>query len=73
MSYTLAHIIRDKMPAIWIAVDNIKSFLFNLRYGKKFQELSFSAISHGYKVVRLKDIDAKIIVDFFNRQPRRSF
>ncbi|MGN0228898.1 MAG: GNAT family N-acetyltransferase [Muribaculaceae bacterium] len=73
MLYTLAHIIRDKMPVIWIAIDYINSFLFNLRYGKKLQEFCFTAIPHGYKVLRLNEIDTKEIVDFFNRQPEEAF
>lgn len=58
---------------IWFAIDYINSFLFNFRYGKKLQELSFTAIPHGYKVLRLNDIDTTEIVVFFNRQPEEAF
>ena len=33
--YQLAHTLKDKMPFIWDAIENVNEWLFLLRYGKR--------------------------------------
>lgn len=78
MLYAIAHYLRSKMPWLWGILDIINSHLFSLRYGRKLNEIETKMIERyslvaGYKICRIRDVDASWLVDFFNNQPPNAF
>lgn len=84
MLYKIAHILRDRIPWLWDAVNAANSFLFEIRYGKILKRVeadSFVVIENEledsesgiYKIARLREIDANRMVSFFARQPQDAF
>ena len=73
MIYAIAHYLRDKMGWLWNLIENVNSLLFSWRYGKKISDWRFNEIPVGYKVLPIKDIPAKMLVEFFEHQPSETF
>ncbi len=73
MLYKIAHIIRDKFGWLWSIIECQNSFLFNMRYGKKLKNFSFTSVPEGYEVIPISAIETESIVEFFARQPEEAF
>ena len=73
MLYKIAHIIRDKFSWLWDIIEYLNSFLFNIRYGKKLENIDFKNIPEGYDVTPINAIETKRMVEFFARQPEEAF
>lgn len=73
MLYKIAHIIRDKFSWLWDIIEYLNSFLFNIRYGKKLENVDFKNIPEGYEVTPINAIETKRMVEFFARQPEDAF
>lgn len=73
MLYKLAHIIRDKFSWLWDIIEYLNSFLFNIRYGKKLENIDFKDVPEGYEVTPINAIETKRMVEFFARQPEEAF
>lgn len=73
MIYAIAHIIRDKLGWLWNLIEDVNSLLFSWRYGKKINNWCFDEIPTGYKILPIKDIPVKILVEFFEHQPSATF
>lgn len=73
MLYKLAHIIRDKFCWLWDIIEYLNSFLFNIRYGKKLENIDFKNIPEGYEVTPINAIETKRMVEFFACQPEDAF
>lgn len=73
MLYKIAHIIRDKFSWLWDIIEYLNSFLFNIRYGKKLENVDFKNIPEGYEVTPINAIETKRMVEFFACQPEDAF
>ena len=75
MLYTLAHILRDKCPWIWEAMEGLNSILFSLLYGRKLKRIDkvLENYQNPYLVQSLKENDLKALVQFFDEQPESAF
>ena len=73
MLYKIAHIIRDKFCWLWDIIEYLNSFLFNIRYGKKLENIDFKNIPEGYEVTPINAIKTKRMVEFFACQPEDAF
>ena len=73
MLYTLAHIVRDRMPIVWSIVERANSFLFSLRYGNRLRELRLTTVPQGYRLVPIREVPTELLVDFFAKQPSEAF
>lgn len=73
MLYKIAHIIRDKFSWLWDIIEYLNSFLFNIRYGKKLENIDFKNIAEGYEVTPINAIETKRMVEFFACQPEDAF
>lgn len=71
--YKIAHIVRDRLPFIWDAIEKVNERLFVLRYGKKVNNIAVTCVPEGYELVELKDIDTTLIVKFFEHQPEEAY
>lgn len=73
MLYTLAHILRDRMPFLWSIVERANSLLFSLRYGNRMRELHLTTVPDGYRIVPIREVPTELLVDFFSKQPSEAF
>ena len=78
MLYTIAHLLRDKLPFIWDLIDLINSFLFFLKYGQKLKVVEQSVLqqytqSSNMEIVRLKEVSTEKLVAFFAAQPKEAY
>lgn len=78
MLYTIAHLLRDKLPFIWDLIDLINSFLFFLKYGQKLNVVEQSVLqqytqSSNMEIVRLKEVPTEKLVAFFAAQPEEAY
>lgn len=73
MLYKIAHIIRDKFSWLWDIIEYLNSFLFNMRYGKKLENIDFKNIPEGYEVTPINAIETKRMVEFFACQSEDAF
>lgn len=71
--YSLAHTLKDKLPFIWDAIENVNEMIFALRYGKNVKNVAVTCVPDGYKLVALKDVDTTLLVKFFVHQPDEAF
>lgn len=71
--YKIAHIVKDRLPFIWDAIEKVNEWLFVLRYGKKVKSIAVTCVPEGYELVELKDIDTTLIVKFFEHQPEEAY
>ena len=71
--YKIAHIVKDRLPFIWDAIEKVNECLFVLRYGKKVKNIVVTSVPEGYELVELKDIDTTLIVKFFEHQPEEAY
>lgn len=71
--YKIAHIVKDKLPFIWDAIEKVNECLFVLRYGKTVKSIAVTCVPEGYELVELKDIDTTLIVKFFEHQPEEAY
>ena len=66
------------MPWLWDVVDAINSWLFSLRYGRRLCAIESKVMENyasetGYKVCRLREVDAAKIADSFAKQPEEAY
>lgn len=73
MLYTLAHIIRDRMPCLWSVMERVNSFLFSLRYGNRLCGLRLTTVPDGYRIVPIREVPTELLVDFFSKQPPEAY
>ena len=73
MLYKLAHILRDKLGWLWNLIECVNGMLFWMRYGKKIRGFAFTNILEGYDIVKLKEVSAEKIKEFFDHQPEEAF
>ena len=73
MLYKIAHIVKDRLPFIWDAIEKVNEWLFVLRYGKKVKNIVVNCVLEGYEIVALKDVETTLIVKFFEHQPADAF
>ena len=71
--YKIAHIVKDKLPFIWDAIEKVNEWLFVLRFGKKVKNIVVNCVPEGYELVELKDIDTTLILKFFEHQPEDAY
>ena len=71
--YKIAHIVKDRLPFIWDAIEKVNERLFVLRYGKEVKSIAVTCVPEGYEFVELKDIDTTLIVKFFEHQPADAY
>jgi hypothetical protein len=71
--YKIAHIVKDRLPFIWDAIEKVNECLFVLRYGKTVKSIAVTCVPEGYELVELKDIDTTLIVKFFEHQPEEAY
>ena len=73
MLYTLAHIVRDRMPCLWSVMERANSFLFSLRYGNKLHGLCLTTVPDGYRIVPIREVPTELLVAFFSKQPPEAY
>ncbi len=73
MLYTIAHIIRDKLGGLWNLIERVNGAIFLLRYYRKLKALVLKDVPDGYRIVAIKDVATKRMVEFFNHQPKEAF
>lgn len=73
MLYKIAHVLRDKLGWLWNLIECVNGMLFWMRYGKTIRGLAFTNIPEGYDIVKLKEVSAEKIKEFFNHQPEEAF
>ena len=75
MLYAIAHILRDRCPWIWDAIEGVNSLLFGLLYHKRLKKTD-GVLAHyqqDYKVESLKEEDVPKLMRFFEEQPEEAF
>ena len=73
MLYKIAHVLRDKLGWLWNLIECVNGMLFWMRYGKTIRGLAFTNIPEGYDIVKLKEVSAEKIKEFFDHQPEEAF
>ena len=73
MLYKIAHILRDKLSWLWNLIEQLNSWLFSMRYGKKVKAFSFTQIPAGYSIVPMRGVPTEKIVGFFENQPEEAY
>lgn len=73
MLYKIAHILRDKLSWLWNLIEQLNSWLFSMRYGKKVKAFSFTQIPAGYSIVPMRGFPTEKIVGFFENQPEEAY
>ena len=71
--YKIAHIVKDKLPFIWDAIEKVNEWLFVLRYGKNVTNLFVNSVPKGYDLVALRDVETTRIIKFFEHQPADAY
>lgn len=77
--YKLGHIVRDKLPFLWVIAEKINSCIFFIRYGNKirkvynysFPEKTESKTQIYIRPVSIKDVEALSL--FFKAQPSSAY
>ena len=69
--YNVAHWLRDKLPFLWVIVEDANSILFRVRYGGWVEHVESEAfkMTAPYKMIPIAQIPTKELVAFFHRQP----
>lgn len=73
MLYGIAHFLRDKLGWLWSLIERANGLLFSLKYGGRVKRFVFTMVPCGYEMLKLKDVPAEQLVDFFSRQPEEAF
>lgn len=75
MLYQLSHYIKDKLPFIWDIIEYLNEKLFQLRYGRRLQNIPdcLCNIYGDYQIKEASMEDLFLLVDFFKEQPQESF
>lgn len=75
MLYKLAHILRDKFPALWILLGRLNSMLFVLRYRDKLTRIPDILQKHSvnFKIEALNKDNVLALEGFFKNQPEEAF
>lgn len=73
MLYKIAHILRDKLSRLWDIIEWFNGLIFNLRYGKRLRNFSFTTIPDGYEIEPINKIPTSDLVAFFDNQPEDAF
>lgn len=73
MLYKIAHILRDKLSWLWDIIERLNGLIFNLRYGKRLRNFSFTTIPDGYEIEPINKIPTSDLVTFFDNQPEDAF
>ena len=71
--YKIAHIVKDRLPFIWDAIEKVNEWLFVLRYGKEVKNIVVTSVPDAYELVALRDVETTRIVKFFEHQPEDAF
>lgn len=71
--YKIAHIVKDRLPFIWNAIEKVNEWLFGLRYGNKVKNITVTCVPEEYEIVALKDVDTIRMVKFFEHQPKEAY
>ncbi len=69
--YNVAHWLRDKLPFLWVLVEDANSILFRVRYGGWLEQVEQGAFQMAapYRMIPIAQIPTKELVAFFHRQP----
>lgn len=73
MLYKIAHILRDKLSWLWNIIEWMNGVVFQMKYGKRLNKFTFTAVPEGYDIVPVKDIPTDKLLDFFHRQPEEAY
>ena len=73
MLYKIAHILRDKLSWLWDIIERLNGLIFNLRYGKRLRNFSFTTIPDGYEIEPINKIPTSDLITFFDNQPEDAF
>lgn len=75
MLYALAHILREKCPWVWDAIEALNSQMFGWLYGRKLwgMEEVLGRYQQEYAVEYLREGDVVALVRFFEEQPEEAF
>jgi len=73
MLYKIAHILRDKLSWLWNIIEWMNGVVFLMKYGKRLNKFTFTAVPEGYDIVPVKDIPTDKLLDFFHRQPEEAY
>lgn len=73
MLYTIAHLLRDKMPWVWDLIDQLNSILFTLRYGNKLKKIKFKTPHKNYQIIPICKVPTNVLVEFFAHQPHEAY
>lgn len=73
MLYEIAHFLRDRCAWFWNAIEQVNGMMFSLRYGKRLQSVSYISIPDGFRLVKMRDLPAEMLVDFFCNQPAEAY
>lgn len=73
MVYKIAHLFRDRLPALWQLIEIINSFIFSIRYGRRLRQIKPIVSKESYRIIPISEIPAEILVDFFARQPLEAY
>ena len=71
--YRIAHLLKDKVPFIWDAIEKVNEWLFWLRYGSKVKKAGASCVPDGFNLVKISEVPTEKIVAFFEHQPSDAF
>lgn len=71
MLYELAHTIQSYLPFVWNLIEDMNSFLFVVRYGKKLKVVPniLNSFSTSFSLCVAENSDAPDLAEFFSRQP----
>lgn len=73
MLYKTAHYFRDHLPCLWDIVNVLNSFLFSIRYKKRYDSLDYNFSHEGYTLFPIKDVPVDVLVKFFSHQPKDAY
>ena len=78
MLYTIAHVLRDRVPVLWDMVDGLNGWLFGMRYGRRLKAVEAEVLRRyeaetGMKILHMREVDTHRLVEFFGEQPEEAF
>ena len=75
MLYAIAHFLRDKCPWVWDDIEQVNSFLFEKRYGKKLKQVASVLMKYQepFAIESLTEDTIPLLAHFFEEQPDEAF
>lgn len=73
MLYKIAHLLSNKLPCVWGAIEKGNEWLFLLLYERKLRKVSIKSLPDGYCLVEMRNANTEKIVEFFQKQPNEAF